>query len=94
MCRRSGRESGNQVYVGCQYTFQGFVTIRHVQELHDPEGAEAKVGTQDGEETVKERLRPPDLREGDHDDLRDDEQAIDYCERSAGGLIRYGAIAV
>ena len=72
MCRRSGRESGSPVYVVSQYTFQRFATTRHVQELHDPEGAEAKVGTQDGEETVKERLRPPDLREGDHDDLRDD----------------------
>jgi len=64
----------------------------NAQELHNTERTEAKVASENGEETVEEDLRPPDFGHKNHNDLKDDKEAVRDAERGAGRLIRDGAV--
>ena len=58
-----------------------------LQALEDPEGAETKVGAEDGEEPLEEGDGELELREEEDNDLADDKETIDNSPEDASGLI-------
>ena len=59
--------------------------------MHYAQGTEAEVGAKDGEEPVEESLRPAELGEGEDNDLKDDEDAVDHRERGTCRLVGHRA---
>lgn len=57
------------------------------EALEDAERAETERGPEHGEEAVEEGGGPADLGEDEHDDLEDDEQAVDDRPEDARGLV-------
>lgn len=60
------------------------------ESLEDPEGAEAKLRTEDREKAVEEGHWPRDLRENEKDELEDDEEAVEDGPEDSCGLIGNG----
>lgn len=64
------------------------------EALEDAERAEPEGRPEHGEVPVEEGGGPADLGEDEHEDLEDDEQAVDDRPEDAGGLVRDGAPSV
>ena len=67
---------------------------RDSQALNDSESADAKVVSQNGEESIEESRGPPDFGKEEDDHLSDNQKTVEDCPEDTGRLVGNGRVAM